>query len=900
MEMSVHPCQAPPMRRLVFIALVLGSVTCQEAPPKARPAGPPAPAKPPEVLVGGCDAWFANNVCESNGPLKVWVEGDKPTEVRLPGWTVSEPTEVRGGFRVTLQPGPVGARGALTYGPRNIQITDVTTTTTTPVLDALLEKMSTDDLLELAPTLALDGRAIVLDRVRRDVHKRGGIVSTERALDWLIATNNAISNTMGESRFRALAARAKSKLHQFAAARTYIEQAPTKHHADARSSAFFKYYHALLVRDSGSPTRSVQYLFVAEEIAARTNQGDFQRAATQLVLPELHRVGLGHLGADLERGLLNDAKRLECESEGAIYTNVGWSRLRARESEINLLPSGSPAIPSTPSSLETTVLLEAAYDLAIRCDGNIYNSLLNLAYNSLQLGATDQAREWLTAADDQVRDPEHRVFHSLLRAKLDQAENLPREARANYSRLLESGSLNAVEKWEATAGLAKSYIGNNDEKALELLERAEHLATGIENQASLLSNQRDDAAATLGSTRVLVDLLASRKRFSEAWTIARTARRRLAAVRTSAVRLANIPAARRTEADAARAIYLEARQELDRLRSELWQLASEDEPSGLSRIARQERRVTKALKGLLRLANDTSGSANFREPGSMQAFILLFPGQYSWWVFARTAKGTAATQLETGSQTPDVAALGRAFEKVLPPLELLSEVQFFPTGLISSIDLHTAPVHGRAIGLQIPVAYAVDAAHTIEPGANRTHAVLLGDPAPHLDTDSELQEIAADLRAQGIGVKTPGPQRRTIKALHDSLRKADIFHFSGHAEAHTGPFASRLRIGASRWLTAADVISAPRAGRHVVLAGCETGVTSGGKPGWTIAEAFIVSGAQEVLASHRRIELTMARFVGSAAHASQAPLSHQLQFAVRALEQKQPELDWSAFRVLVR
>ncbi len=904
MEMNFPPCQSAAVRRLVFIVLVLGSVTCREAPPQKSPAETPVPAaKPPEVLVGGCDAWFANNVCESKGPLKVWVEGDTPTQVRLPGWTVSEPTEVRGGFRVTLQPGPVGARGALTYGAGNIEITHVETTTTTPVLDALLEKMSTDELLELAPTLALDGRATVWNlarrRIREDHGLAQGLMATRSTLKWLTWTHRVLGDKAAEIRFQCLQSQAEAMAGRPSLARRALESMSVPLSADGTSRFFSNYHWGLLLRDSGAPQESVQKLLAANEVAARIGHDNFHRGATQVMLPMLHSAGLRHLAGKLEQGLLGQSTSLHCRSRAAILTNVAWSRLLYREGLLGRSTGGPAAIQALTSANQTTKYLQTALELSERCDGDSYNSLLNLAYDASQRGSLQETEAFLKRARNESKREKKSAFFSLLIGKLRLQQNRTDEARKIYSRLIESEQLQTIDRWKAITGLAESQIHQAPERALANFREANLLVEDIANQAALLSNQRDDVATTLRSSRGIVDLLANQGRVSEAWDTALRARRRLASARSAALYFASIREDLRDQVDAVRVKHRTARSHLHQLRSNLWAVAKDEERRARLNIAKQQRLVSDLMGDLLELIRQPTVAPTAQRPAAGHVSVMLFPGHDKWWVFARTHESIEAVAIATTSISPDLASIGLALERVLPRIESITDLLFLPTADASRIDLHFANVHGRPLGLQVPVAYSLDGYRQRPRPRPHATAVLLGDSAKHIATEVELNRIEASLVARGLSVTIPTGPRLEFHVLQDSLAKADIVHFAGHAESRNGPFENALRLGNSRWLTAGDILWSPLPGRRVVLAGCETAMNPGGRPGWTVAEAFLASGASEVLATTRKIKPKLANTMGLQAHAHAGPLSHRLLVAAQALHRDAPETDWAAFRVLV-
>jgi tetratricopeptide (TPR) repeat protein len=170
---------------------------------------------------------------------------------------------------------------------------------------------------------------------------------------------------------------------------------------------------------------------------------------------------------------------------------------------------------------------------------------------------------------------------------------------------------------------------------------------------------------------------------------------------------------------------------------------------------------------------------------------------------------------------------------------------------------------GRSLGAQrgVPIAFAVDAPAPA-PGAcaGPQRALLVANPQRNLwAASSAVPVIQPDLERLGFVVDTLDGAAATRAAIE--ARLADpctaLFHYDGHAGAAlraaggaTGPHIGdriddALLLASGDTLTAADVLKLPRVPESVVLNGCTTAAPEG----LGLAQAFLLAGAAQVVAS---------------------------------------------------
>lgn len=158
-----------------------------------------------------------------------------------------------------------------------------------------------------------------------------------------------------------------------------------------------------------------------------------------------------------------------------------------------------------------------------------------------------------------------------------------------------------------------------------------------------------------------------------------------------------------------------------------------------------------------------------------------------------------------------------------------------------------------AARLDAPVAFAVDAApRPARPACRERRALLVSNPRRDLWAASDAARgLGADLARLGFQVDTLEGAAATRAAI--AARLADpctqLFHYDGHGATGAGPARDRvddaLLLAGGDVLTAGDVLDLPRVPDHVVLNGCTTAAPEG----LGLAQAFVLAGATQVIAS---------------------------------------------------
>lgn len=232
-------------------------------------------------------------------------------------------------------------------------------------------------------------------------------------------------------------------------------------------------------------------------------------------------------------------------------------------------------------------------------------------------------------------------------------------------------------------------------------------------------------------------------------------------------------------------------------------------------------------------------------------------------------------------------------------------IQVVTDGTHEWVDVHALRLHGRPLIALAPVAYSMDLRPRV-PAPPVSSVLSVHNPTGRMpDADAEQTAVAHFAGAIGADMNTLVRAEATRESVLSALGVVSLFHYAGHGRAagHDGE-GSGLML-ADGLLSAADVLMASRVPSHVVLAACEGSKTDspGLAGGFGLAQAFLLAGAQQVVAAPRLVADRTAHHMVALLYEALSGTPQDLAGALRSAQLvwlnlgRNPE-DWSAFRVL--
>lgn len=892
-------------------------------------------AKPPEraalsARMAGCAAVRAGPVCEvpkEGATLRFWVpEEGGAVAATLAGAPVgATEAPLPGGRRVTiaLPAAPDRASRALEIcvtRPGRVACRSFETQVVVPDerLQRALQRRAASDpagaLEALAGISGGDATAARADSLRaRLALSRGdaaaAVAGLEKGMERHLAAGRISDG--GHDAF-ALAYTQTTMRHAFGPALAALDRASEAIGAWDEGAAQIDYYRALALRDGGRPR---------EALAALQRSG---RLAMELGLTAAHRdarhvearllQSLGH-HAEAIRTLETLAAELTPDDGPCVREELlsawAWSELRALLA--GALPAPSPALRDRLT--EAHRLATGACPRAWAAD----NCTVNLALEALLAGELDRAAQLVRSLDvpGEQRAAFVEVWRLDLAGRIALRKKEPREALAAYDAL--AGRARAALSPEPLLralvgrGRALAALGRRDDAARAYAEAEDlldaelaHLPAG-EERALFLDEQGASASE-------LVELYAGAGRGADALAAARRARSRNVRQALQMERVTALAPEERARFEAALARYRAARRAIAEGEERAWQ-RPKDDPEGRAAREAALRTAREALDEAFAIAGMAPAPAGEPpRPPAGEAWLLLHPlDGRACRVFAATAQGIRTFVARAAPADPQEALAAALLAPIEDVLAEVKRLRVLVSGPWQSVDLHALPFRGRPLAAQASVVYALDlpggTAAPAGPASQANGAALVvanpEEDLPQTEREAALVEARLRLVAETVSL---AKGRATKQAFAEALGRASFLHFAGHARYAAG-WETGLRLAEGVAFTVRDALALPRAPARVVLSGCETArsvptrVLDLGLP-----EAFVVRGAEEVIAAIRPVADTMAadlmnRMYSNAFPGPGAPpadLAAALARAQRDAWERGAAGDWAAYRAVVR
>ena len=595
-----------------------------------------------------------------------------------------------------------------------------------------------------------------------------------------------------------------------------------------------------------------------------------------------------------------------------MLTNVGWSLLVDLQLRQPFGPkSARTEFRPRPATGSLRALLEQAERLKRGCPRGPANARVNLALLAEAETDADALRRWLDRARSAPAVPDLAPWLAALESQAALLSGDAVRASTVAEALLDARGLTPQLRIRALRRRGDAYLRlGRPTEAETAYRQADREVEQHVRQVGLETGRGAYTSRTHAPARSLVALLVDQGRPAEAFRVARQARARALAslrraeqlgVHRSDVRQRWIESAAAVRSISTRIVSLaEARR----------RATGQDARTLTERLTALRAERAKMVDEAYGRPSIQSAPAPLPPRHPDDTVLLAFPGRSRWFGFVSTP--TKVTVKILGPlPPPDPTALAAW---LLAPfdaeLAAAARVRILPFGPLNEVDLHALPWRKQPLGHQRLVVYGLDITPTdrrpTREASPAQPALVVGDPLGDLlHARAEAQTVAGRLGARAL-LGSGAHLAEVVSHLAD----ARWFHYAGHAIAEATGLGSALLLARGARLTVADVLTLPRAPDAVVLSACESGALPRRALGAGLAQAFVVSGAQAVIATSRRVsDMTAHRLTGALytalgrgeANGKASPSAGELP---RALQHAQRELataglDWAAYRVWV-
>jgi len=883
----------------------------------------------PEVEYGGCGAvYLPGPVCALNSNLKLslWVSAAPGTKVEIdvgdrrldvPGETVGD------GRRFTL-PIPPGV------SPLTVRLLQPDGTFSSPWSLGLARpevpgwfdeiwKLGTDKkrirqrLEELRKAVPPKEQGLVLRGLSLLAMDDGRDGEAEALLEQGVATDHSHGSLSFEIEKTAWLARLYLSQGRFSEARERLAQIGPPPVAPYGSKYLAAFYRGLLAKGVGDYGSALEQMRQARGLAERIGNLP-NRWMADLVLAGL----LQDLGRSAEASKLFAALRADPHPEspcdlGDLLNNEAWSRLLAREAEEK---TNDPM----PMLEEARTIFDKE---SCASPEQRLNARLNLALADQHTDQWDRSRKRLDEARALALQPTlpQRLWWQDLEGRQAIAEHHPELALRLYDELerMAGEGLSLEGRFRAALGRAHARLASGRRAtALAALADADRRIdeqswhVPVNEGRDTLVGQREVA------TRLYLQLLLEDGRRQRAFALVRRARSRLLYQLAIRERLAQLTPTEQRLWDRALEKYHALRNATNQEAAQNWQLPGDQrrraQATRASQLAQAQQGLDRAVAGL----GDPGerGESSLSLPGPGEVILAYHPLRHGWVGFAAHGRDVevATFDLPAGALADPSAPGSRRIlaQSLLAPfrtaIEHAGRVRILAPGRLRSIDFHSLPFGGEPLLDRHLVVYSLDLPSRSSPAppAGGT-ALLVADP------EGDLPAARQEATAVAAAIHTWGPAWRLERLdatdaqagkVGQELSRASLFHYAGHGTlSGFAGWDSTLTLAAGSRLTLGDLLTLRPVPRWIVLSACSAGHSSDQASGEGIglANAFLLAGAQEVIAATRPVDDRIARDLMHELYRSWRPgmdLSRQLQRAQLACGRQHPEADCASFRLL--
>lgn len=867
------------------------------------PTGPASDDSPAlDVAVGGCFEWddAACVLRDEDSTLTLWLDTDAESVpvVRLDDVEVeTEAFAVAGGVRISVDV-PAGAESLSVHQAGASIRMALHRRPMSPALVKFNERVEAKDVKGATETLedALEtaegfARLELLDKARRLDNRLRRVESEQaRALEQ-IALARDLNAPLAETHALAAAAFLSTRVkNDPAGAVPYIDRLLELGSARVDAKARGHYYSAVVARQTGDLGGALRNLELAEREASKLALDSLLVAAYDWHGSTLADLGRGTEAVELANR--SQALALEgtpsCEVESRLLGNYGYTHLA-------LASAGLPHDDPQPYFEDSLALLEGCPN-----PDRHASRLVDLALTELTFDRPERALEWLSELD---AEPEALV-------------GWIEEARARAAE--------GVGRWELVPSLLQRSIATQDpairwaalvrqaasedrwgfsEIAVETYTEAEAVLDAELQGVAIGSGADLYLAGRSASARGLVGVLLEQGRTAEAMCRARLARRRSLARLDLVARVGAASLEARREWEATVSEILAARDSIEAEQANLWELRVDEQERQRAKLEARAREAESKLDEAVRklgVRTAVRGCEALAQPRPGELLLVIAELERGWVVFAADEDDVVAHRL-SGTELLDPTS--RWLAELRSSLRRAERVVVVPTGASWSVPIHALPFEGGLLIDHMPVIYSLDLPPRA-PTTSNGRALVVADPTGNLpEALAESRVVGELLSKAGWRVDGRTTDQATRAAVIEALGAVSLFHYAGHGRADgVVGWDSALSLHDAEELTVDDILALSSVPHGVVLTGCETGAVSletlAG--GMNLGRAFVLAGAQWVVAADVRVGDALAREVGTRLYDDADVKKLDGAAALRqALVELKDREGWEAFRVIV-
>lgn len=683
---------------------------------------------------------------------------------------------------------------------------------------------------------------------------------------------------------------------------------------DGLSTFYQNYYQGALYTYLGDLRKAEKHIKNAIQIATAFNFNEKILDADFLYSNILVESGRITEAIEIRETILSKANKYDDNCKKVIYLDgLAWAQLQQIDSLYGVKENTS----IDPLSSLNQALSIAESHCPERKSMHV-NILLNLAMAHLLDNKIQSAKQLIEKVDAMKVPLSYRQKLDLLemQGKLSLLDKNSNKALHSFSQLLKysESTKYSIFMIKALVGLAETYqLLDENHAAREHYARATDLIFGHSLGIPVTASQPNFISKLSRFSKKYVDFLYQTNRIDEALQVTRRFR---AGWLQDLFQLSQIHSQKLSK----NPVWLSTLSKIRKVRSAIinqqsisWTLPQNQLLQSNIELKEKEQELAQLFDLAISLVNETSTTeyAGYANPKPNELFLFFYPVENGWLGFAkaeRSLKSHFISSHHSSSLSPENMAQEwiTAFEGEIESNDIL---KVYPFGILKNVDFQALVFQNELLLSRKSIHYGVDLSHKKITQVKQTQVsrslVVANSLGDLRETELEANQIIQITKPFNWENNLLTTSQTKFTRIKNQLQRSQHFHYAGHVfDNKTSTSQYLLPLADNTYLDSNDIIILERAPKWVVLSACNSAKNNStvNTESLGLAQAFIMSGSKQVIASSRPVldkhtRTLMTKFYQH--WTESGDFAESLRTAQLNLIRNQPEADWLAFRILI-
>ncbi|WP_185964548.1 CHAT domain-containing protein [Aliikangiella marina] len=679
---------------------------------------------------------------------------------------------------------------------------------------------------------------------------------------------------------------------------------------DASSLFFVNYYKGTLYAYLGDHRKAESYINEAIKIASDFELQSYLGDARFIFSKILIESGRIEKAVEIRKSLLSN--NLEQCKKALYLDGLGWAKLQQADSFQN---SNKAHLKESINTLKQAISITEA-DCKTR-DSLKVNILINLAMAYVH----DQDFERAQATVERINQLKSKLSYQ---QKLDLQE-IQGQLHLNSDKLHQAlNSFNALLKYsealkyskstiKSLVGLAQTYerLGESN-AAIKHYEHASELVFNHSLTVPISSSQPNFISNLSNFSHKYVEFLYRNNRIEDALRVSRKFRANWMQdlFRFSQINSQNLNNNATWIATLKR--IRQIRNDIVEHQSIIWTLPKDRIHLSDTALLEKKKELAKLFDLAVSIVNQTAikDGVNLLAPRKNELYLFFYPTINGWLGFAQS-DNEISTHLVTNQQATNLSTQELAqqwIDSFATKISQVEDLKIYPFGALKNVDFQSLNYKKDLLINHKNVHYGVDLVRPSNMQPERGDSInslivanSLGDLKETENEATTITRFTKQVNWQSHLLKTQETQFTLVK---NQLERSQHFHYAGHIFKDKNQSTQYiLPLADNAYLDINDIIILKQAPRWVVLSACNSAKSSFSAIAESVglAQAFIISGSEKVIASSRPVldeqaNVLMTKFYKK--WISSGDFSASFRKTQIELIKEDPEADWLAFRIL--